>query len=145
MAYDGFSGGADDLSGYSGFDDSARFDSSRLESARFDSSFRAADDYKPDPFGLDDNREGFDEFKGASDGYGHPAPIYENEESGGGMPSTYGAGYAGAEYASNPTDEGSYHKELDEDLFGGDGGGGPMLPPPEEMQEEGAVLRQWKR
>ncbi|XP_024380279.1 clathrin light chain 1 [Physcomitrium patens] len=163
MAYDGYSGGADDLSTYSSFDDSARFDSSRLDSARFDSSFRAPDDYKPDHFGMDDNREGFDDFKGASHGYDHPAPIYENEESAPGMPGMYGFGMPGsespsgfpkgeysapgftdAEYTSNPAG-GSYNKELDEDLFGGDNGGGPMLPPPEEMQEEGAILRQWKR
>lgn len=149
--YEGYSAGADDLSEYSSFD----------SSARFDSSFRAPDDYKPDHFGLDDNKEGFDDFKGASHGYDHPPPIYENDEigsSGPGMPGMYGFGSESPsdfpqrdypapeftpEYSSNPA-EGSFNKELDEDLFGGDSGG-PMLPPPEEMQEEGQLLRQWKR
>lgn len=148
MAYEGFSGGADDLSDYSGFDNSARFDS----------SFRAPDDYKPDHFGMDDGKEGFDDFKGASHGYDHPPPIYENEETGSsapGMPGMYGFGsespsefpqrdVSAPEYTPEYTANGNYGKQLDEDLFAGDNGG-PMLPPPEEMQEEGAVLRQWKR
>lgn len=148
MAYEGYPGGTDDISEYSSFD----------SSARFDSSFRAPEGFKPDQFGLDDNKEGFDDFKGAAHGYDHPTPIQENEETGGsspGVPGMYGFGsdspsdfpqrdFSAPEEAPEYAAGGSYNKELDEDLFGGDNGG-PMLPPPEEMQEEGQLLRQWKR
>lgn len=157
----------DDYSSYdSGMESSARWDSSFRASEDFNADYLGVDDsafddfrgYHGHPAPIYENDD--DQHHHLTPGM--PAAASATASSSSFNTMKFGSGLSPSEFSQTgfynavPGSYSSNHLEAsnsfsqqeigDDRMFGGDmNGGGAVLPPPEEMQEEGHLLRQWKR
>lgn len=163
----------DDYSSYdSGMESSARWDSSFRASEDFNADYLGVDDsafddfrgYHGHPAPIYENDVDDQQHHHLTPGMPAAAAASATASSSSFNTMKFGSGLPPSEfsqtgfYTAVPGSYSSNHLEarnsfsqqqeiIDEDpMFGGEmNGGAAVLPPPEEMQEEGHLLRQWKR